>query len=177
MIANMNFNILGYILIALIAIICIRVYQSSDSFQLNCIVSEVDGNKYCVRERAKLVMAADLLAQCTVNMKKLVEHMEKTYPDQDNVRRLVAKFDPKQVCETLPTSEFTAYSENKGEKLAVCLNTTKEGTKLKYTRRWITRTSPSSTAALKSTTTLTLMREGRAGSFSGCMLSSWLRKT
>ena len=42
----MNFNILGYVLIALIAIICIRVYQSSDSFQLNCIVSEVDGNKY-----------------------------------------------------------------------------------------------------------------------------------
>ena len=63
MIVNMNFNILGYVLIALIAIICIRVYQSSDSFQLNCIVSEVDGNKYCVRERAKLVLAADLLAR------------------------------------------------------------------------------------------------------------------
>ena len=110
----MNFNILGYVLIALIALICIRVYQNSDAFQLKCVVSEVDGNKYCVRERAKLVMAADLLAQCTVNMKKLVDHMEKTYPDQDNVRRLVAGFDPQQVGETLPTSEFTAYSENKG---------------------------------------------------------------
>jgi hypothetical protein len=90
----------------------------------------VDGNKYCVRERSKLVLAADLLAQCTVNMKKIVDHMEKTYPDQENVRRLVAGFDPKQVCETLPTSEYTAYSENKGEKLAFCLNTTKTGTKL-----------------------------------------------
>lgn len=126
----MNFNLLGYILIALIVIICLRVYQSSDSFQLKCIVSDVDGNKYCVRERAKLDMAADLLAQCTVNMKKLVKHMEKTYPDQDNVRRLVEGFDPHQVGETLPTSEYTAYSENKGEKLAFCLNTTKHGTKL-----------------------------------------------
>ena len=27
----------------------------------------------------------------------------------------------------LPTSKFTAYSENKGEKLAFCLNTTKKG--------------------------------------------------
>jgi hypothetical protein len=126
----MNFNVLGYILIALIAVICLRVYQSSDSFQLKCVVSDVDGNKYCVRERTKLVLAADLLAQCTVNMKKLVAHMETTYPDQDNVRRLVANFDPQQVCETLPTSEFTAYSENKGEKLAFCLNTTKEGGKL-----------------------------------------------
>ena len=115
----------------LIVIICLRVYQSSDSFQLKCIVSDVDGNKYCVRERAKLDMAADLLAQCTVNMKKLVKHMEKTYPaDQDNVRRLVEGFDPHQVGETLPTSEYTAYSENKGEKLAFCLNTTKNGTKL-----------------------------------------------
>ena len=126
----MNFNVLGYILIALIAIICIRVYQSSDAFQLKCVVSDIDGNKYCVRERTKLVLAADLLAQCTVNMKKLVDHMEKTYPDQDNVRRLVTNFDPQQVCETLPTSEYTAYSENKGEKLAFCLNTTKEGGKL-----------------------------------------------
>ena len=126
----MNFNILGYVLIALIVIICLRVYQSSDSFQLKCIVSDVDGNKYCVRERAKLDMAADLLAQCTVNMKKLVKHMGKTYPDQDNVRRLVEGFDPHQVGETLPTSEYTAYSENKGEKLAFCLNTTKHGTKL-----------------------------------------------
>lgn len=126
----MKFNILGYILIVLIVIICIRVYQNSDSFQLNCIVSEVDGNKYCVRERAKLVMAADLLAECTTNMKKLVKHMEQTYPDQENVRRLVKGFDPKQVSETLPTSEFTAYSENKGEKLAFCLNTKKEGGKL-----------------------------------------------
>ena len=30
----------------------------------------------------------------------------------------------------MPTSELTAYSENKGEKLAFCLNTTKEGNKL-----------------------------------------------
>ena len=42
----MNFNILGYILIGLIAVICVRVYQNSDSFQLKCVVSDVDGNKY-----------------------------------------------------------------------------------------------------------------------------------
>ena len=32
--------------------------------------------------------------------------------------------------ETLPTSEYTAYSENKGEKLAFCLNKEKEGNQL-----------------------------------------------
>ena len=30
----------------------------------------------------------------------------------------------------MPTSEYTAYSENKGEKLAFCVNTTKKGNKL-----------------------------------------------
>ena len=61
----MDFNILGYILIALIAIICIRVYQSSDSFQLKCIVSEVDGNKYDlihVEAKERLYMA-DIILQ------------------------------------------------------------------------------------------------------------------
>ena len=33
----------------------------------------------------------------------------------------------KKIVETLPTSEYTAYSENKGEKLAFCLDTKKGG--------------------------------------------------
>ena len=75
-------------------------------------------------------MAADLLAETTVNMKILVTHMIKTFPDRDNIKRLQANFNPKVIVETLPTSEFTAYSENKGEKLAFCVTTTKKGNKL-----------------------------------------------
>jgi hypothetical protein len=56
--------------------------------------------------------------------------MKKTHPDDPRAIRLVEGFNPKKVSETLPTSELTAYSENKGEKLAFCLNTTKEGNKL-----------------------------------------------
>jgi hypothetical protein len=97
---------------------------------LKCIVSKVDGNKYCVRERAKLELAADLLATVTQKMKKVVKHMEETYPDRENVKRLVKNFRPEKVSETLPTSEYTAYSENKGEKLAFCVNTTKKGNQL-----------------------------------------------
>ena len=56
--------------------------------------------------------------------------MGKTYPERDNVKRLVKNFNPQRVSETLPTSSYTAYSENKGEKLAFCTTTTKKGTKL-----------------------------------------------
>ena len=43
---------------------------------------------------------------------------------------MAKKFNPRKISETLPTSEFTAYSENKGEKLAFCTTTTKKGSKL-----------------------------------------------
>ena len=109
-------DILAYILIVFTLGICIYIYWNSDSFQLKCIVSTVDGNKYCVRDREKLQDAADMLAKITVKCKELVEYMGNKYPDKDNVQRLVTGYNPQRVMETLPTSEYTAYSENKGEK-------------------------------------------------------------
>ena len=123
-------GIFFYILIAFILLFCLRIYYESDAFNLKCIIASKDGNKYCVRERAKLELAADLLATVTQKMKTVVKHMEDTYPDRENAKRLVKNFRPEKVSETLPTSEYTAYSENKGEKLAFCVNTTKKGNKL-----------------------------------------------
>ena len=114
------------ILILFILAICGYIYYYSDSFQLTCIVSTVDGNKYCVREREKVQEAADKLANITDKCKKLVEYMKEKYPEKDNVKRLVDGYNPKKICETLPTSTYTAYSENKGEKIAFCLNKKKE---------------------------------------------------
>ena len=120
-------DILGYILIFFILSISIYIYLDTDSFQLKCIISNIDGNKYCVRDRENLQEAADLLAKTTDKCKKLVNYVENKYPDQENVKRLASGYNPKKVMETLPTSEYTAYSENKGEKLAFCLNKTKKG--------------------------------------------------
>jgi hypothetical protein len=103
------------------------MYLESDAFQLKCIVSTVDGNKYCVRERAKLQEAADLLAKITEKCKNLVEYVVKNNPEDERAERLKKGFHPQKVMETLPTSEFTAYSENKGEKLAFCLNKKRKG--------------------------------------------------
>jgi molybdopterin synthase catalytic subunit len=75
-----------------------------------------------VRERAKVDMAADLLASMTVDCKKLIAYVKDKYPDHAGVKRLVNGYNPQKIVETLPTSQYTAYSENKGEKLAFCLN-------------------------------------------------------
>jgi len=125
-------NIFFYIFIGFILLISLKIYSESDAFNLKCIVSNVDGETYCVRERAKLELAADLLAKVTNRCKELVIYVGEKYKDKgdERVRLLVENFDPKRVSETLPTSEFTAYSENKGEKIAFCLNKKKEGGKL-----------------------------------------------
>jgi len=116
-----------YVIIFGILGLCAYIYFSSDDFQLKCIVSTVDGNKYCVREREKLQDAADMLANVNVKCKKLVDYMNEKHGSDDNVQRLVNGYNPKRIMETLPTSEYTAFSENKGEKLAFCLNKQREG--------------------------------------------------
>jgi hypothetical protein len=123
-------SIFFYIFITVILLFCLRIYYESDAFNLKCIIASKDGNKYCVREREKLELAANLLATVTQKMKDMVKYMKEKHPEDPRTIRLVEGFNPKKINETLPTSELTAYSENKGEKLAFCLNTTKEGNKL-----------------------------------------------
>ena len=119
-----------YIFLAFILLICLKIYYESDAFNLKCIIASKDGNRYCVREREKLELAANLLATVAEKCKQMVAYMKEKHPDDPRVKRLIEGFNPKKISETLPTSELTAYSENKGEKIAFCLNTKKDGNKL-----------------------------------------------
>lgn len=118
---------LGLFVIFMVLTSIVYMYNI-DSFSLQCIISSVDGNKYCVRDRDQLHAAADLLAKITSKCVELVEYMKRKFPDQENVVRLVTKFNPRKISEILPTSNYTAYSENKGEKIAFCLNVKKGDT-------------------------------------------------
>ena len=117
-----SLDIYIYVIVFGILGLCAYIYFCSDEFQLKCIVSTVDGNKYCVREREKVQDAADMLARVNEKCKKIVDYSNEKYGSKDCVKRLVKGYNPKKIMETLPTSEYTAYSENKGEKLAFCLN-------------------------------------------------------
>ena len=119
---KLKVNTFGIIIILFIILVGLKIYYESDVFNLRCIVSNVDGRKYCVRERRNIQKASNLLASTTDKMSSLVEYMGNKYSNRENVNRLVENFNPSTIKETLPTSEYTAYSENKGEKLAFCLN-------------------------------------------------------
>ena len=118
----MNENIICYLLIFIIIFIAIKSYYDSDFFQLKCIISDVNGKKYCVRERKNIKKASDLLALTTNKMTNLVNYLINKYPKNENVILLHKNYNPKKIKEILPTSQYTAYSENKGEQIALCLS-------------------------------------------------------
>lgn len=126
----MKNNLSTYIFIGITLVMIMYIYHNSEYANLKCIISDVDGNQYCVRERRKLELAADRLAIANKKMKKLVQHCKEKFPDKDNVRRLVDGYNPRKIYETLPTSKYTAYSQNKGEKMAFCLDTEKQNGQL-----------------------------------------------
>jgi len=84
-------NILFYVVVGFIILICLRVYYESENYNLKCIISSVDGNKYCVRDRALLESAADLLAEVTQKMKELVKYMNEKYPEDPVIKIFIKR--------------------------------------------------------------------------------------
>ena len=126
---KLNVNLTQFVILLSLIYIFYR-YKNSEWANLKCVVAEKNGKRYCIRDRSEnMDEAVNLLANVVERMKKLVKHMEKKHPDDERVKRLVKNFNPKKISETLPTSEYTAYSENKGAKLAFCLNKQNENNK------------------------------------------------
>lgn len=117
-------DILGWFVLIVFVGACLYVYFKKSDFQLKCVISNVNGNTFCVRDRTRLQESADLLAKITENAKRLVNYVKEKYPDKDLVKRLVDGFDPTKIKETLPNSKHTAYTENK-RNMSFCLNVKK----------------------------------------------------
>lgn len=121
---------MNWLMVAVLALGAAYFYLTSDAFNLKCVISRVDGKTYCVREVGRLSESADLLAKVTLRMKDLVAYMGRTYPTDERVKRLKDNFNPKRIVEILPTSEYTAYTEDKGSKIAFCIRENKHELKL-----------------------------------------------
>jgi len=118
-------NILYYIVIFIIILFFLKLFSDSELLNLKCIISHEDGLTYCVRDRKNKQQSANLLAKVNERCKAIVAFLQEKYPRDERVIRLTNGFNPQKINEILPTSKLTAYSENKGEKIAFCLNSTK----------------------------------------------------
>ena len=105
-------------------IIGICVYLIYDTYVLGAreyVTSTIDDRKYLVRSLPDKQEAADLLAETSEELYKLIKHMEKINPKDSRTERLVINFKRDSICEGVDSNEYTSYSVNKGEQIIFCL--------------------------------------------------------
>lgn len=65
--------------------------------------------------------AAALLHLLVEDVKKLIHHLKKNYQDKESVHLIVKRFNPKNISEGSPHNRDFTYTENKGQRLVMCL--------------------------------------------------------
>ena len=121
-------NFLTNLFIIFILVIVLFIYYEKKNNGLIYVKSSLDNKEYLVRNVDDKQNAADLLADMKERISKLLIHMQATYPSDPRIKRLVKKFNPNNISESIEGSKYTSYSLNKGEKIVLCLRSkTKEG--------------------------------------------------
>lgn len=100
-----------------------NMFGVTGQYPLVNVKSTVDGQTYRVRDLSDKQQAADLLAKVRARMRKVYIHLQSTFPDKPQVKRLLQRFqaNPERILESTPDAEHTSYSVNKGEKVHLCL--------------------------------------------------------
>ena len=89
--------------------------------EVTYIKSTVDGRMYLVLKRRDAASAANLLAVVRRDLESLVKHMRANFPDDEDVSRLVRKFNPSAISEGSPGSGYTSYTVDKGARVVLCI--------------------------------------------------------
>lgn len=116
----------GYTLIIIIIALGIVTLLRAATPGLKCLKGP-KGGTYCVRERVGLEVSVKRLAQMKSMLKAVVEKCASSHPDLSLTARMVDNFDDSALSETTLASNQVAYSENKGDKIALCLDVDRDG--------------------------------------------------
>jgi len=119
----MEINLQGFIIISLSILFIYLLYQYHYHSKIEKIVSKIDNRDYEVQIKDDSQDAADLIANIRQNLILLVNHLIKSYPDDDRCSRLKQNFKPDNIKEGVDDPRYTSYSVNKGEQIVLCLRT------------------------------------------------------
>jgi hypothetical protein len=108
---------------ALMTSLFVRGIQSFTN-EATMVVSGRDNREYVVRNLSDKQSAADLLADINETVGNFVERLSKDFPDDQRVALVRKRFNPANVSEGSHKTGYTSYSQNKGEKIVVCLRQT-----------------------------------------------------
>ena len=114
-------NELVVIFIVFVVVVSFFMHYEERFSDLTYVVSELDNKEYLVRNREDSKLAANLLAQIKSNLEKLVKYLKNNENGDERVQRLVEKFNPENISESIAGSDYTSYSVNKGEKIVFCI--------------------------------------------------------
>jgi len=117
----MEISFQGFLIIILIIIFVFILYQYHYYSKIEKITSKVDNRNYEVQIKEDAQEAADLIAQIREKLIIMVNHLIKSYPDDDRSFRLKKNFNPNNIKEGIDNPNYTSYSINKGEQIVLCL--------------------------------------------------------
>ena len=103
--------------VAIGATVLALMYSSGP--QNNVEVKASDGKTYRVQNLPDKQDAAERMSEIRSNLEKIVEHVKQYH--EEPYKRLVEKFNPNVLEENDLGAQSTSYSENKGEKIVICL--------------------------------------------------------
>ena len=119
----MEIGIQGLLIIGLTLIFAYLLYYYHYYSKIEKIVSKVDNNEYEVQIKEDAQEAADLIAQIRQRLVLIVDHLIKTYPDEERTKMMKRNFRPDRIKEGIDDPNYTSYSINKGEQIVLCLRT------------------------------------------------------
>ena len=111
--------------VVIVGYICHFIIQKLNK---TTVRSTVDNRGYEVRSLPDSLSAANMLADISGKLTKLVEHVVTSEPDREGIQQLKRNFNSRNIIENTPGGKYTAYSVNKGEQLALCLRDAKDDT-------------------------------------------------
>ena len=119
----MDIGFQGIVIIILGIAFIYLIYYYHYYSKIETIVSTVDNKEYEVQIKEDAQEAADLIAQIRQKLVLIVDHLVKSYPDEDRSQRMKSNFRPDNIKEGIDDPKYTSYSINKGEKIVLCLRT------------------------------------------------------
>jgi predicted metal-dependent hydrolase len=112
----------GLVILSTIIIISYFVYNTYFDDNLEKVVSSLDAKEYLVQYREDSIEAANLLAEVRRRLIMMAEHLRRTYSADDAmIVRMNSNFNPDVIQERELNSQYTSYTENKGQKIVLCL--------------------------------------------------------
>jgi predicted metal-dependent hydrolase len=119
----MDIGFQGFFIITLAIVFIYLLYQYHYYSKIEKIVSTVDNRDYEVQIKNDAQEAANLIAQIREKLMLLVQHLIKSFPNEDRTEQLKTNFKPDNIKEGIDDPNYTSYSINKGEQIVLCLRT------------------------------------------------------